>query len=79
MAVYCKKHAANGMVNVSDKRCLYVSCTTVPCFIVEGSKTAVYCKDHAEHGMVNVHVQRCLYDSCKRRPSFNIKYGKRAM
>ncbi|CAN0507907.1 unnamed protein product, partial [Scytosiphon promiscuus] len=48
---YCKQHAADGMVNVVNNRCIQYSCTTRRCFNVVGSKTAEYCGQHAADGM----------------------------
>ncbi|CAN0386473.1 unnamed protein product, partial [Scytosiphon promiscuus] len=53
-AAYCRQHAADGMVNVENKTCLYPSCAKQPSFNVEGRHTAAYCTQHASTGLVNV-------------------------
>ena len=75
-AGYCKRHAADGMINVTDKRCSHKTCTKISVYNVEGSKTTAYCKTHAAVGMVNVRSKRCSYTSCNTRPNFNVKGGK---
>ena len=75
LAVYCKHHAKNGMVNIRSRRCSHESCMT-PSFNIKGSKTAVYCKQHIEEGMVNIISKRCSHDSCSRQPSFNVEGSK---
>ena len=71
-AVYCKKHAQDGMVDVVHKRCKHDSCTTIPSYNVKGSKTAVYCKQHANTGMVNVYRKRCSHDPCTGPPAWGV-------
>ena len=61
----------DGMVDVRSKRCLHDSCTKLPKFNFEGSRTSTYCRQHAEDSMVDVNNKRCSYNSCTRRPSFN--------
>ena len=78
-AVYCKQHAADGLVNIQRTRCLHDSCTKVPSFNVEGSRTAAFCKQHAEDGMVDIQSSRCSHDSCTRHPSFNVEGSKTAV
>lgn len=69
-AVYCKRHAADGMVNVRSRRCSHSSCSRRPSFNQEGSKTD-NCRKHAEDGGANVSSRRCLRDCCMLQPSFN--------
>ena len=70
---YCKLHAEDGMVNVRRKLCSNDSCTTIPSFNVEGSKTAAYCKRHALDGMANVRNKSCSHDSCTKMPTHHLE------
>ena len=66
------------MVNVRRGSCLQASCSRIPSFNVEGTKTPMYCKQHAEDGMVDILGRRCSRGSCTRVPSFNVKGSKKA-
>ncbi|CAN0325290.1 unnamed protein product, partial [Laminaria digitata] len=68
-ALYCKKHARAGMVDIVSKRCKQDSCTTIPSFNFNGSKTPVYCKQHLKAGMVGVHRKRCSKKPCTELPA----------
>ena len=69
-AVYCKRHAEDGMVDVRRKLCSITSCTNMPSFNFEDSKTAAYCTQHAANGMVDVRRKRYTNDSCKTEIQF---------
>ena len=77
-AVYCKKHAEDGMVDIRSRCCSHESCTTQARFGFEGNKAKVYCKKHTEEGMIDVCSQRCLHGSCTKRPNFNFEGKKKA-
>lgn len=67
-AVFCPKHADDGMVNVQNQRCLDAACLTCPSFNAKGNKTATYCEQHAQHGMVNVRNKLCSRALCTYEP-----------
>ena len=77
-AVYCKKYAEDGMVDVRYKRCSHDSGARVPSFNVEGSKKAPYCRQNAEDGMVGVRSRRYAHDLCTERPTPNVEGSKMA-
>eukprot|EP00903_Cladosiphon_okamuranus_P017912 g16483.t1 len=54
VALFCGKHAEDGMVDVRNKRCKHEFCTTRPHFNHLGTKGALFCEKHAEDGMVDV-------------------------
>jgi hypothetical protein len=72
--LYCKTHAADGMVDVKHERCAHDGCTKLqPVFNVEGASKGLYCKTHAADGMVDVVSTRCLTPLCGTQVS-NAKY-----
>lgn len=54
MAVYCRQHAKDSMVDVRSRRYVQEDCSKVPTFGVEGSKVALNCLEHAEDGMLRI-------------------------
>ncbi|CAM9629960.1 unnamed protein product [Laminaria digitata] len=75
-AVYCKKHACDGVVDVRRKNCLHNSCTRRPSFSIDSGKIGVYCKQHTNGGMLkatpNIIRKRCLHSSCMTRPWWGV-------
>lgn len=50
----CRQHAADGMVNVRDKRRARDGCTNSAWFGVTSSKATLFCMQDGEDGMVNL-------------------------
>ena len=73
--MYCVEHKLDGMVNVSDRRCIYEGCKIQPGFNKEGETKGLYCNVHKLDGMVNVSEKRkCIIEGCtKRNPIYNIE------
>ena len=71
VALYCKAHAKEDMVNVKSKTCIAENCSTIPHFNKPGEKVALYCKAHAKEDMVNVKNKTCIAENCTTIPSYN--------
>ncbi|KIY98177.1 hypothetical protein MNEG_9786 [Monoraphidium neglectum] len=71
--LFCKPHAAPGMVNVVSRRCREPGCSKQPHFNFEGESTGIFCKAHAAPGMINVGSRRCREHSCRKQPHFNFE------
>ena len=52
--VRCKIHRADGMVNVTSKRCAAAKCNRFPGYNDPGKSTGQFCKEHMREGMVQV-------------------------
>ena len=76
-ALYCRKHAEDGMLNVYVRRCLHYACTKSASFNFHGKKFPTHCLQHAMEGMVNVRNRRhCSHSGCSTVPSFNVEGRK---
>lgn len=60
-ALYCNKHAKDGIVDVKNRRYPHRGCSKQQSFDAEGSKVVLYGRKHAEDGMVV--NQRCVPDT----------------
>ncbi|CAM9185563.1 unnamed protein product [Sphacelaria rigidula] len=68
-AIFCSKHAVDGMVDVKSKRCSQEGCRTYPAYGWKGSTKAEYCARHADKGMINVKSKMCLNEDCRTQAS----------
>lgn len=55
--IYCKKHKLNGMINVTNRKCL--QCNTIPSFNYSNEKKPLYCKKHKLPFMVYLKKYSC--------------------
>jgi hypothetical protein len=60
------------MIDIANRRCSYLGCTTHPNFGLPSDVKATRCKEHAESGMVDIVHERCSYSGCTTRPSFGL-------
>jgi hypothetical protein len=77
-ALYCKKHATSGMIDIKNKKCSYAGCTISANYNLAGLR-AQYCVSHKTEGMICVTKRSCAYPGCRISPSFNITGEKRGM
>lgn len=54
VGVYCRRHAKEGMVDVTTRRCAFEDCSKLPNFGYQGIKERLYCRQHAKKGMVDI-------------------------
>ena len=64
-ALYCRKHAPKGMINVYAKKCAFVDdekkqCTKQPTYNFPDKDKPLYCKIHIQKGMVDLQHKKCL-------------------
>ena len=64
-AIYCKKHASEGMVDVRSHKCNMCSKTAIYGF---KDKLDRYCLEHKSDGMANLKYATC--EMCDKKPSF---------
>ena len=74
IAIYCKKHSKENMINVKSKKCL--ECTKQSNFNFETEKTGIYCKKHSKENMINVKSKKCLEQNCNKIPNYNLSNKK---
>lgn len=62
----CGKHAQQGMVNVTSRRCAASGCSTTPSYGESGGKTTEFCTKHKhlKAGLVNVIIRECAERGC---------------
>lgn len=70
-AKYCKDHIKPGMIDVKNKKCVYIGCHKQPTYNVLGEKKGLYCADHALDNMCDVKHPVCAEKGCNKRPNFN--------
>jgi len=58
------------MINVTEKRCIGLNCTTLPSFNII-NEPPMYCERHATKDMINVIRKECKHEGCIKQPSFN--------
>ncbi|CAM9887986.1 unnamed protein product [Sphacelaria rigidula] len=67
------------MVNVVNKKCGHVGCSTIPSYGVAGRNKAEFCSKHARSGMVNVKHRKCGYEGCSTLPSYGVAGSNKAV
>ena len=69
--LYCPTHKHPGMIDVSNKKCIYPGCVTRPCYNLIGEKKGILCNKHKGNGMVDVANKRCPSIGCKKGRMYN--------
>lgn len=78
-AEYCAEHKLERMINIRNKRCVYLDCNKTPCFNYKDKKIGLYCKLHKELEMIDVVNKRCQQENCGKYPYFNFSTEKKAL
>ncbi len=70
--IYCKTHAAMGMIDVRSKQCHYEDCKKRSIFGYSTDLSPIYCGKHKLSGMKNFNKRTCINDECNKPPRYNI-------
>ncbi len=74
--MYCKEHAAEGCVDVRNKRCRVTGCEKYPTHGPAGGQPH-FCKADGEvRGFVDIKSKRCEVVGCQKGPSFGTPGGR---
>jgi hypothetical protein len=71
MPIYCKKHAASNMIDITHAKCQATDCQTLPCFNYATQFKPAYCKKHATPDMIDLKNRKCQELGCMIRATFN--------
>jgi len=63
VALYCREHKKNNMINVKDKRCINFGCFKIPSYNLPNERQKLYCKEHKKDNMINVKDKKRKYDA----------------
>ena len=60
------------MIDVKNKKCIYINSLKQPLFNLPSEKTAIYCIEHKKENMIDVKHKRCIHINCMKSPTLNL-------